>query len=539
METQERLAAAEAAYLAARDARDQLDVARARGEPADTSRLEARSEVALAAARRALGSLGLGAAGLDEEDRRAAQVMNEHLDVAETDALPVTPELPRTGCADEVERAAAIDEGGEPLRRWLEACYGATAAALAWEGGTLSRLEVLARLAEEADPDARRRLFRTLEPLWHLVDGDGRRPSPYGVLLHESAARWRAGGSPIAANARALGVTTDAVETWAVTSLAAWRAAVVEPARAQGEPPVEPWDWWWRAGAARRALAPSLPPAAIPELNRAMHASLGADLDSLGVEFDLLPRPSRPPVAVAFTTFGARPHRRPDGAWSPGRPIVLASCGHGGLGELEELVHETGHAIHIAAIRTRPAFADWPDSDALTEALAEIVSLDLAEPDWQRRWLPDGARVPEVLGIRCRYADVVLDAAWALFEIRLHASPDRLPNDVWTEITSVWLGIASHPDWSWWAIRGQLLESPGYMANYAIGAVLAADLRAAIRAELGDWIAGNPGWYGWMRDHVYRFGLERPARDVLREVLGRPPTADALLTEIARGGRPR
>jgi hypothetical protein len=271
-------------------------------------------------------------------------------------------------------------------------------------------------------------------------------------------------------------------------------------------------------------------------LNRAVYGSLGADLDALRVHLDITPRPARPPVAVAFTTFGARPHRRPDGAWDPGRPTVLASYTGGGLGELTELVHETGHAIHIAAIRTRPAFADWPDSDALTEALAELVSLDTAEPAWLRRWLPEAPELPESVALRCRYADVALDAAWALLEIRLHADPERRPNDAWTEITSRYLGIVPHPEWSWWAMRGQLVQEPGYMANYAIGAVLAADLRAAIRAERGDWTEGDPGWYGWVSDRIYRFGLERSAGEVVRDVLGRAPTADALLREIGRAG---
>jgi Zn-dependent oligopeptidase len=209
----------------------------------------------------------------------------------------------------------------------------------------------------------------------------------------------------------------------------------------------------------------------------------------------------------------------------------------GGYSELAELVHETGHALHIAGIRTRPAFADWPDSDALTEALADVLALDLTEPAWLRRWLPGAQVVPEATAIRCRYADVVLDAAWAVFELRMHAAPGRRPNDVWTEITGTWLGIAPHPEWSWWAIRGQLVESPGYMSNYAIGAVLATSIRAAMREALGDWVRGDRRWYPWLRDRVYRYGLERPSRDVLHDVLGRAPTADALLAEIGRSSK--
>jgi hypothetical protein len=349
--------------------------------------------------------------------------------------------------------------------------------------------------------------------------------------------RWRLGRSPIDANARALGVSAEDVVSWVTTALAGWRAAFVEPARARRETPIEPWDWWWQAGEAQRRLKAALPLAALEPVNGAFHAALGADLASLGVVFDIRARPGRPTVPVAYTTFGERPHRRPDGSWHPGRPTILETLSDGGLGELGELVHETGHAVHIAGIRTRPAFADWPDSDALTEALGDLLAVDVHDPRWQRRWLPGGVSVPDDVAIRGRFADTALDAAWALFEIRLHERPELAPNDVWTDITSTWLGIAPHPEWSWWAIRGQLVEEPGYMANYAIGAVLAADLRAAIRAARGDWIDGDPGWYPWVRDHVYRFGRERPSRDVVRGVLGRPPTADALVAELGGSGR--
>ena len=142
--------------------------------------------------------------------------------------------------------------------------------------------------------------------------------------------------------------------------------------------------------------------------------------------------------------------------------------------------------------------------------------------------------MPEAVSLHGRYAEVMLDVCWALLEIRLHADPQRSPNDVWTELTSGYLGIVAHPELSWWAMRGQLVAEPGYMVNYALGPIIAADLRAAVRAARGDWSAGDSGWYDWVSTHVYRFGLERPSGEVLADVLGRTPTADALLAEIAR-----
>jgi hypothetical protein len=520
----DRVAAAEVGYLRARAARDRLDVALATGQPATTTALEAAARATSAEARVALARLGLDdQAALGDEDRRALAVMRHGL---------------ATVLAGGEIDGAIDDEVAEDRdrRRQMVTAFGEAAGSIQVGDETLRRLQVVARASRESDPEARRRLFLALEPLWRTVDGDAGDRSPYRALLRGSAARWASGHSPITANASALGVSAAEIEAWATRTLEAWHHAVVAPATARGEPPIEPWDWWWRAGEAERALRAHLPLARVLELNRAVYLALGADLDALGVRLDITPRPGRPPVPVAETTFGARPTQRSDGSWSSAEPTVLASYTDGGLGELAEVIHETGHAIHVAAIRTRPAFADWPDSDALTEALAELVALDTAEPAWLRHWLPDAPALPAAVSLRGRYAEVVLDAAWALFEIRLHADPGRRPNDAWTQITSRYLGIAPHPEWSWWAMRGQLLDEPGYMANYAIGAVLAADLRAAIRAARGDWTGGDPGWYAWVSDRVFRFGLERSSRDVLRDVLGREPNPDALLAEIARAG---
>ena len=535
----DRLEALESRYLAARDARDRLDVARARGEPVGIAALEAQALAASTDVHARIEAFdGPARASLGDEDQRALETMRSSMDAADDFRLPVPPVLPPGTCDDPAAWREALARGGDTLRARLEACYADRADTITIGGETLTRLQVLGRLGSEPDPGRRQALFLALEPLWRVMAGDDGDASPYRALVRESAAAWRRRGASEARNAEALGVGREAVETWALTALAAWRAAVVEPARTAGEPPVQPWDWWWRAGAAARIIGP-IPLLEVEAINRGVYASLGADLDELGITFDIRPRPGRPPVPVAFTTFGWRPQRRADGSWSPGEPLVMASCTDGGLSELGELLHETGHAIHIAAIRTRPAFADWPASDALTEALADVIAFDIAEPAWQRRWLPDRPEVPESISVRSHFASIVLDAAWSLFEIRLLGHPDRNPDEVWTELTSTWLGIAPHPEWSWWAMRGQLVQEPGYMANYAIGAVLAAGFRAAIREARGDWVDGDAGWYGWVRDRIYRFGLERAPDDVVRRVLGRAPTADALLAEISRAARVR
>ena len=123
-------------------------------------------------------------------------------------------------------------------------------------------------------------------------------------------------------------------------------------------------------------------------------------------------------------------------------------------------------------------------SAAFLEGTADVLGWDADEPAWQRRWLGAAAEPREAL--LDRYGAVMLDICWALFEIELHRHPERRPNDVWTEITADGLGLEPHPEWSWWAIRGQLIDVPGYLANYALSAIMAAAVRARIaRARAG------------------------------------------------------
>jgi hypothetical protein len=321
-------------------------------------------------------------------------------------------------------------------------------------------------------------------------------------------------------------VSPALAEGWLTSALARWSESTPKA-------PIEPWDFWYQMSGASRALSPGLTTARLKEVNASFYRSIGADPAALGIHFDVEPRPGRPPQPYSFTTFG-RANREVDGAWRPGEFWVFANYSGGGFDDLAELLHETGHAIHIAAIRTRPAFADWPDSDVLTEALADLLGAEAYEPEWQRRFLGRSASLDECL--RARYAGVVMDMAWALFETRMRREPTADPNRIWTELTSRYLHVVPHPELSWWATRGQLVESPGYMMNYGAGAIVVADLRQRARASRGPFASGDPAWYAWLSERLYRFGRERPSERVILDFLGRPLSPDALLADLGRTG---
>jgi hypothetical protein len=409
------------------------------------------------------------------------------------------------------------------LRRATYEAYGEAADSVEVGGEIIDRLTAFARLATADDGAERRAVFEAMAPIWRAVDGDGHSMSPYRRLVAASAQRWDREGSVIEANARVLGIAPGAFEPMLQRLLAAGREVIAAAAGIRGATRIEPWDYRYVVGSAERRMREAIPHERLQPVNDAHLRALGADPVALGIGYDIVPREGRPVIPVAFTIGG------PIGPW------VFATYREGGLGNLSELFHESGHAIHYAAIRTRPAFAEPPsDHAAFFEAIGELVGWDANEPAVLAGHL--GVALEPHLAALDRYGGVLLDACWALFEIELHRSPGRRPNDVWAEIVADGLGIEPHPEWSWWAVRGQLIDVPGYLANYPLAAITAAALRARIRELRGDWSTGDPGWYAFVAQRLLRFGGERPPAALIADLLGGPLTVEPLLADLGRAG---
>jgi hypothetical protein len=464
---------------------------------------------------------GIAGEALSPADARAVAAMRASLDaVATGDETAGGPGPP---CSD--ARSGNLDYAS--LRAALVSCFVQYGNALAFEGGTIDRGTALQLLHVVDEPARRKALFDSFLPLWQALYGEGGGESPYRRMIAMAAADAAKRGSGIDAAARALDVSTADVERWLVDILDAWRQAS-DPRM------VEPWDYRHANSAANRELAAKIPAESLLPANERFYRDLGADLGQLKVMFDLAPRAGKSPLA--YTDFVTR--GRASGAeWYPSVARVVGTYPTGGLFSLNELVHENGHAVHASAIHNRPAYMDWPDT-LFTEAFADVPSWSVYEPAWQRRYLGTGTEEPA--SMRALFGDVMLDVAWALFELRLLRDPGLNPNALWTDITGRYLHVLPHPEVPWWAMRVQLASDPGYMVNYGLGAMLTAEMRQRTAEVVGSFDSGNAGWYAWVGERLLRYGSERDARSLMQDLLGRPVSPAALLAQISRcrGGLP-
>jgi Peptidase family M3 len=461
------------------------------------------------------GLARLGTEALSPEDRRAAELMRRA--VQPTDASAGLAPVAR--CADAAQPGLAYTA----LSEALYACFDELGNNTEFEGTRLTRVAAFDALARIEEPARRKALFQAFTPLWRAINADGRPLSPYRRLIGMAAAEAREHGSGIDEAARTLGVSVHEVESWLTRILDAWRVA-------SGDTPIEPWDYRYAGGGAERELGELVSRDSLRSTSARYYSDLGASLPATGVIYDLEPRPGKAPLAYAdFVSRG----RYAGGQWRATVARVSANYSRGGLGVLNELVHEDGHVVHLMGMRTRPAFMDWGDT-LFVEAFADVASWNTYDPAWQRKYL--GRSASDAVSARSLYSGVMLDVAWALFELRMLHDSSADPNLVWTDITSRYLHIVPHPSLAWWAVRVQLVGSPGYMVNYGLGAVVTADLRKRIREQLGPFETGDPRWYDWITARLLRSGVERDTAVLLQEFLGRPVSPDALVADLRRIG---
>ncbi len=252
---------------------------------------------------------------------------------------------------------------------------------------------------------------------------------------------------------------------------------------------------------------------------------LGFDLASDSrIRLDLDDRPQKNPRACVIAS-------------DPPRVVHLITRAQGGLHDYQALLHEAGHALHYAGCDPELpyTFRRLARDHALTEIYSFLVESITREPAWHAAYFDlseedaaeraEGARFLEVLLFR-RYA-AKLDyelAFWSDFE----NAPEYATR--YAENLRAAIQFRYRPD-------GYLadMDDGFYSADYLRAWIRAAQLRAHLRAEIGEdwWERAETGEL--LRD-LFREGT-RPSSEEMAQRIGFDPLDTApLLDELVVAG---
>ena len=238
------------------------------------------------------------------------------------------------------------------------------------------------------------------------------------------------------------------------------------------------------------------------------------------IRLDLDDRPQKNPRACVIAS-------------DPPRLVHLITRAQGGLHDYQALLHEAGHALHYAGCDPELpyTFRRLSRDHALTEIYSFLVESVTREPGWHAEHFgldayeaddrAEATRFLEVLLFR-RYA-AKLDyelAIWSDFE----NAPDYAP--VYAERLRAAIGFRYRPD-------AYLADMDGgfYSADYLRAWIRTAQLRAYLRAEVGDdwWERTETG--ALLRE-LFREGTAPSSEEIARRIGYEPLDTEPLLEEL-------
>jgi len=208
---------------------------------------------------------------------------------------------------------------------------------------------------------------------------------------------------------------------------------------------------------------------------------------------------------------------------------------------MEVMLHELGHGVYDLGIDSDLAWLLRDTHLVTTEASALLFGALASEKEWLVHvlGLADG-EATELEGRlhAARAAELLVFSRWVLvmtdFERRLYADPDGDLDAVWWELVSkhqlVTPPADRHaPDW---AAKYHVALAPVYYHTYLYGAIVAAQIRDALGAEVGGIVDRREAG-GLLGERLYSAGLAARWDHLVEQVSGKPLSVASLAREVA------
>lgn len=277
----------------------------------------------------------------------------------------------------------------------------------------------------------------------------------------------------------------------------------------------------------------------LEEMLAASFGAIGLDVRDLLARADLYERPGKSQHAFCLCVDRGEDIRvlcnlRPSEFW------------------MSTLLHEFGHAVYDRHVSpSLPFFLREPSHILTTEASAMLFGRLTKDAAWLERHAgvpPAEARAVAAACARAARDRLLVQTRWMLvmchMERALYRDPEQDLDALWWDLVERYQEVRRPdgrraPDW---ASKVHFSTAPVYYHNYMLGEMMASQLQAALRRELGNGPGAaarrvaSPRVGEFLVERLYRDGRAYDWRETLRRATGGALGAEAFVAGLAAAG---
>ncbi len=293
-----------------------------------------------------------------------------------------------------------------------------------------------------------------------------------------------------------------------------YRKVLHEGAERLGIEQIEPWDVQICLESKEGVPSHLFPKSGIKQALRDWAATMGQDIDALGIE----------PVFVDIPYNGLCMTLNRHAIRILGNP-------QDGYGYYTTMFHELGHALH-SALNEQEQMILRRDSSIFTEGIAEIFGYVPRNPGWLKtRGLSDelvSTARQSTVGPQFHY--IRQRTAYCLFEYEMYRNPDQDLDTLMAKTEARILGteVNASPRW---ASNAWYVSYPVYWQNYVLADVVASQVHHHLEANFGP-LYNTQASFDFVRQNYIAPGASTPWLEKIASATGQPLNAKALIKDM-------
>ena len=258
----------------------------------------------------------------------------------------------------------------------------------------------------------------------------------------------------------------------------------------------------------------------VVDISKKAYAGMGYDVDKLPIKLDLFPRENKNTHGFSFPIEAGKDAR------------ILANLTNN-VSSIDTLMHELGHSVFTVKTNPNLPYMEQDTTSTMTEAVAmmmgdmprtESLIKDKVSPETFAKFQKSAAEEDsKFVGSSMAIID---------FERNMYKNPDQDLKQLWKDMSVKYKGRSEQDEaTNEWATIPHFLSHPAYYQNYFRASLIKAQLYDGLTKKFGN-LTENKDTAKYLDEHIFQYGGSKEDDEILKEVTGKPLTAEAFCERI-------